>query len=71
MSHSELLQMDLCHIKQLQLVLLLVQMSMVYCNDLEYVSVLASLPPQSIFEYLVGHWKRINTAKLILLKKVL
>ncbi|KAG1809022.1 ubiquitin elongating factor core-domain-containing protein [Suillus variegatus] len=38
-------------------------------DDLEYVSVLASLPPQSVFEYLVGCWKRINTAKSILLKK--
>ncbi|KAG1833993.1 ubiquitin elongating factor core-domain-containing protein [Suillus subalutaceus] len=38
-------------------------------DDLEYVSVLASLPPQSIFEYLVGCWKRINTAKSTLLKK--
>ncbi|KAG1822730.1 ubiquitin elongating factor core-domain-containing protein [Suillus subaureus] len=38
-------------------------------DDLEYVSVLASLPPQSVFEYLVGCWKRINTAKSTLLKK--
>jgi hypothetical protein len=40
-------------------------------DDLEYVSVLASLPSLSVFEYLVGCWKRINTAKSVLLKKVL
>ncbi|KAG1779352.1 ubiquitin elongating factor core-domain-containing protein [Suillus placidus] len=38
-------------------------------DDPEYVSVLASLPPQSVFEYLVGCWKCINTAKSTLLKK--
>jgi ubiquitin conjugation factor E4 B len=38
-------------------------------DDLEYVSVLASLPPLSVFEYLVGCWRRINTAKSTLLKK--
>ncbi|KAG1857712.1 ubiquitin elongating factor core-domain-containing protein [Suillus subalutaceus] len=32
-------------------------------------SLLASLPPHSVFEYLVGCWKRINTAKSTLLKK--
>ncbi|KAG2153094.1 ubiquitin elongating factor core-domain-containing protein [Suillus bovinus] len=38
-------------------------------DDLEYVTVLASLPPLSVFEYLVGCWKRINTAKSTLVKK--
>ncbi|KAJ8582493.1 hypothetical protein M405DRAFT_937743 [Rhizopogon salebrosus TDB-379] len=38
-------------------------------DDLEYVSVLASLPSLSVFEYLVGCWKRINAAKSVLLKK--
>ncbi|OCH84192.1 ubiquitin conjugation factor E4 [Obba rivulosa] len=39
-------------------------------DDLEYVSVLASLPPgQTIFEYLLGSWKRINAAKSALNKK--
>ncbi|PCH40023.1 hypothetical protein WOLCODRAFT_88418 [Wolfiporia cocos MD-104 SS10] len=39
-------------------------------DDLEYLSVIASLPPQqTAFEYLVGCWKRLNTAKTSLLKK--
>ncbi|OAX40417.1 hypothetical protein K503DRAFT_791386 [Rhizopogon vinicolor AM-OR11-026] len=38
-------------------------------DDLEYVSVLASLPSLSVFEYLVACWKRINTVKSVLLKK--
>lgn len=40
-------------------------------DDLEYVSVLASLPAgQTVFEYLIGCWKRINSAKSALSKKV-
>jgi ubiquitin conjugation factor E4 B len=40
-------------------------------DDLEYLSVLASLPDeQTIFEYLVGCWKRGNKARSELLKKV-
>ncbi|EMD39878.1 hypothetical protein CERSUDRAFT_63413 [Gelatoporia subvermispora B] len=39
-------------------------------DDLEYVSVLASLPAgQTVFEYLIGCWKRINSAKSALSKK--
>ena len=42
-----------------------------YSDDLEYLSVLASLPAeQTVFEYLVGCWKRGNKAKSELLKKV-
>ena len=40
-------------------------------DDLEYLSVLASLPAeQTIFEYLVGCWKRGNKVRSELLKKV-
>lgn len=40
-------------------------------DDLEYLSTLASLPAeQTIFEYLVGCWKRGNKARSELLKKV-
>lgn len=40
-------------------------------DDLEYMPVLASLPPkQTVFEYLVGCWKRLNSAKTVLVKKV-
>ena len=40
-------------------------------DDLEYLSVLASLPAeQTVFEYLVGCWKRGNKARSELLKKV-
>ena len=39
-------------------------------DDLEYLSVLASLPAeQTVFEYLVGCWKRGNKARSELLKK--
>ena len=40
-------------------------------DDLEYLSVLASLPAdQTTFEYLVGCWKRGNKVRSELLKKV-
>ena len=40
-------------------------------DDLEFLSVLASLPAeQTVFEYLVGCWKRGNKARSELLKKV-
>lgn len=43
----------------------------VYRDDLEYLSVLASLPAeQTVFEYLVGCWKRGNKIRSELLKKV-
>ncbi|KAK7469287.1 Ubiquitin conjugation factor E4 [Stygiomarasmius scandens] len=39
-------------------------------DDLEYLPVLASLPPQqTIFEFLVGCWKRINASRSALIKK--
>ncbi|KAI0632350.1 ubiquitin conjugation factor E4 [Trametes polyzona] len=39
-------------------------------DDLEFLPVLASLPPQqTVFEYLVKCWKRLNAAKSALLKK--
>ncbi|KIK52087.1 hypothetical protein GYMLUDRAFT_50156 [Collybiopsis luxurians FD-317 M1] len=39
-------------------------------DDLEYLPVLASLPPQqTIFEYLVGSWKRLNASRTALIKK--
>ncbi|KAF9077770.1 ubiquitin elongating factor core-domain-containing protein [Rhodocollybia butyracea] len=39
-------------------------------DDLEYLPVLVSLPPQqTIFEYLVGSWKRSNAARTALIKK--
>lgn len=40
-------------------------------DDLEYLAVIASLPPQqTVFEYLVGCWKRLNASRSALLKKV-
>jgi ubiquitin conjugation factor E4 B len=39
-------------------------------DDLEYLPVLVSLPPITIFEYLVGSWKRLNSARSALIKKV-
>jgi len=40
-------------------------------DDLEYVAVIASLPSQqTVFEYLVGCWKRLNSERATLLKKV-
>ncbi|KAI9573523.1 ubiquitin elongating factor core-domain-containing protein [Boletus coccyginus] len=40
-------------------------------NDFDYVPVLASLPSQmTVFEYLVGCWKRLNSARANLIKKV-
>ncbi|CDO71427.1 hypothetical protein BN946_scf184909.g21 [Trametes cinnabarina] len=39
-------------------------------DDLEFLPVLASLPPQqTVFEYLVDCWKRLNAARSTLLKK--
>ncbi|KAI0927144.1 hypothetical protein AcW1_007520 [Taiwanofungus camphoratus] len=39
-------------------------------DDLEYLAVIASLPPQqTVFEYLISCWKRLNIAKSMLLKK--
>ncbi|PPQ70029.1 hypothetical protein CVT26_013317, partial [Gymnopilus dilepis] len=39
-------------------------------DDLEYLPVLVSLPPQqTVFEYLVGCWKRLNSAKSAVMKK--
>ncbi|KDQ62323.1 hypothetical protein JAAARDRAFT_149126 [Jaapia argillacea MUCL 33604] len=39
-------------------------------DDLDFLPVLASLPPQqTTFEYLVGCWKRLNLSKVTLLKK--
>ncbi|KAG7088410.1 hypothetical protein E1B28_012407 [Marasmius oreades] len=39
-------------------------------DDLEFLPVLASLPPQqTIFEYLVGCWKRINSTRSALIKR--
>lgn len=40
-------------------------------DDLDYLPVLASLPPeQTVFEYLVGCWKRLNVAKTALIRRV-
>lgn len=40
-------------------------------DDLEFLPVLASLPhKQTVFEYLVGCWKRHNNARTALIKKV-
>lgn len=40
-------------------------------DDLDYVNVLASLPEnETVFEYLVGCWKRLNSMKTGLTKKV-
>jgi ubiquitin conjugation factor E4 B len=39
-------------------------------DDLEYLPVVASLPPQqTTFEFLVGSWKRLNAARTALIKK--
>ncbi|KAJ6508731.1 ubiquitin elongating factor core-domain-containing protein [Mycena sanguinolenta] len=39
-------------------------------DDLDFLPVLASLPPQqTTFEYLVGCWKRVNSARSALMKK--
>ncbi|KAK0464249.1 ubiquitin conjugation factor E4 [Desarmillaria tabescens] len=39
-------------------------------DDLEYMPVLVSLPPQqTVFEYLVGCWKRLNASRSALIKK--
>ncbi|KZT65802.1 hypothetical protein DAEQUDRAFT_746846 [Daedalea quercina L-15889] len=39
-------------------------------DDLEYLAVIASLPPQqTVFEYLVGCWKRLNVSRFALLKR--
>ncbi|KAI0333659.1 ubiquitin conjugation factor E4 [Cubamyces sp. BRFM 1775] len=39
-------------------------------DDLEFLPVLASLPPQqTVFEYLIGCWKRLNAARSDLMKK--
>ena len=49
----------------------LVAMLSICRDDLEYLPVLASLPAeQTIFEYLVGCWKRGNKARSELLRKV-
>lgn len=40
-------------------------------DDLDYLPVLASLPPQqTTFEYLIGCWKRLGASKSALVKKV-
>ncbi|KAJ7761518.1 ubiquitin conjugation factor E4 [Mycena maculata] len=42
----------------------------VMTDDLEFMPVLASLPPQqTTFEYLVGCWKRLNSTRSALMKK--
>ncbi|KAF7314288.1 U-box domain-containing protein [Mycena kentingensis (nom. inval.)] len=39
-------------------------------DDLDFLPVIASLPPQqTVFEYLVGCWKRSNAARSLLMKK--
>ncbi|KXN88270.1 Ubiquitin conjugation factor E4 [Leucoagaricus sp. SymC.cos] len=38
-------------------------------DDLEYLPALVSLPPITVFEYLVGCWKRLNAARTVLTKK--
>ncbi|PFH54088.1 hypothetical protein AMATHDRAFT_136414 [Amanita thiersii Skay4041] len=39
-------------------------------DDLDYLSVLASLPPQqTAFEYLVGCWKRVNSTRSAFIKR--
>lgn len=41
-------------------------------DDLDFLPVLASLPSQqTVLEYLIGCWKRLNTAKSVLLRKVI
>lgn len=40
-------------------------------DDLDFLPVLVSLPAeQTVFEYLVGAWKRLNATRSALLKKV-
>ena len=40
-------------------------------DELDYLPVLVSLPPQqTIFEYLVGCWKRLNVVRSTMIKKV-
>jgi len=40
-------------------------------DELDYLPVLVSLPPQqTVFEYLVGCWKRLNAARSTVMKKV-
>ena len=40
-------------------------------DELDYLPVLVSLPPQqTIFEYLVGCWKRLNVVRSTVIKKV-
>lgn len=40
-------------------------------DDLDYLPVLVSLPAaQTVFEYLVGAWKRLNSTRAALFKKV-
>lgn len=42
-----------------------------YRDDLDYLPVIASLPPdETVFEYLVGCWKRQNAVRTSLSKKV-
>ncbi|KAF8158117.1 ubiquitin elongating factor core-domain-containing protein [Crassisporium funariophilum] len=42
----------------------------VMTDELDYLPVLVSLPPQqTIFEYLVGCWKRLNAARSVVIKK--
>lgn len=42
-----------------------------HSDDLEFLPVLASLPPeQTILEYLIGCWKRLNASRSAVLKKV-
>ncbi|KAF9454682.1 hypothetical protein P691DRAFT_804031 [Macrolepiota fuliginosa MF-IS2] len=38
-------------------------------DDLEYLPVIVSLPAITIFQYLVGSWKRLNAARSALVKK--
>lgn len=40
-------------------------------DDLEFLPVISSLPPQqTVLEYLIGCWKRLNTTGSALLKTV-
>jgi hypothetical protein len=41
-----------------------------FSDDLEYLPALVSLPPITMFEYLIGSWKRLNAARSALMKKV-
>ena len=48
-----------------------VSLTPIYSDDLDFLPVLASLPPQqTVFEYLVKCWRRLNSARSALLKKV-